>query len=178
MAAVTAWDVAPGPRDMTFGLTGTYHLHARALMAPARQNVGMTFPSAVARSLYEQRAAIGSTLPGASAWRAKAVPIGSGDGLGKTRVFGVGVGLGEGGLASGLGAGSGLMGAREAGLGDELATSEVEQLLNRTTAATTPANLIHVQRGGAPLGHGRSPRLRNSLSTADAISSRDRSYRP
>ena len=151
-------------------------------MAPARQNVGMTFPSAVARSLYEQRAAIGSTLAGASAWRAKAVPIGSGDGLGKTRVFGVGVGLGdglgEGGLASGLGAGGGLMGAREAGLGDELATSEVEQLLNRTTAATTPANLIHVQRGGAPLGHGRSPRLRNSLSTADAISSRDRSYRP
>jgi hypothetical protein len=83
IAVLTAWSVALRPSDITFELMGTYHLHASTLMAPLRQNVGRTFPSAVDRSLYEQRPATGSTLAGASTWRATDVPIGTGVGLGK-----------------------------------------------------------------------------------------------
>jgi hypothetical protein len=134
---------------MTFELTCTYALHASTLMAPARQNVGLKFPSAVVVNLYEQRAAIGSTLAGASTWRATGVPIGRGVGLGMVKGLGEGSGLCAG---SGLSEGSGL--GESSGPGARLATGngfgacalgvEDEQQVKRTRAATAPAHLMLV----------------------------------
>ncbi len=73
-------------------------------MDPPRQNVGLKFPSAVVVSLNEQSGAVGSTLAGASTWRATGVPNGRGVGLGKTRDVGDGSGLGLAGAADVTGA--------------------------------------------------------------------------
>ena len=77
----------------------------------------------------------------------------------------------------GLEAGDGLA------AGEGLATralGAVEQALSRTTAASAQSRRTHMlnQRMATPLRHGQRPPLRSSLSTAEAISSRDRSYSP
>ena len=98
-------------------------------MAPLRQNIGVKFPSAVAWSLYEQRAETGIPLAGANTWRATGVPIGRDGGLGKIK---------------GLGEGEGLEGVEARGLGVELATGdELEQALRKTMPAAAAVPRQH-----------------------------------
>src|ERR1035437_1516272 len=151
MAVSTTVTEAAGPADSTRGLDGAKNFHAMTFRPPSVHRTGPVLPLWSVVSCCEHRATTGSPRAGGSTCLATWTGTGTGDGLGTC-----------------------------------VLDDEVAQLLSRRAAPTPQAHFILANRPACPFNgtrphcvtSGQPPPLRSSRSTAEAISSRDRSYRP